>query len=234
MNKIFIVFFFFNINYVFSQEPIIEESNQIKVIYKLNNALLKDYKTEVFLYCNEESSQYVHYRSAKTEEVDGVRYTLGYVNIVDNFDYNTNIIEEQRTLEDGTVLFATWKNDIFWEITDEEKNIGEFKVRKAITPSIEGDVDNPLYSGNAIAWFCPDIPIPSGPGRYYGLPGLILELTFDLPMESYSFAGIETLSNTKLISLNKENLVEKEDVIFYEHKNQDKIKEIRKKNKKKK
>ena len=26
------------------------------------------------------------------------------------------------------------------------------------------------------AWFCPSIPVQDGPGLYYGLPGLILDL----------------------------------------------------------
>lgn len=27
-----------------------------------------------------------------------------------------------------------------------------------------------------VAWYCPEIPVPLGPTRYSGLPGLILEL----------------------------------------------------------
>lgn len=51
-----------------------------------------------------------------------------------------------------------------WKIGTEEKNIGNFKCKKAINEA--GDV----------AWYCPEIPVNDGPGAHYGLPGLILEL----------------------------------------------------------
>jgi len=30
-----------------------------------------------------------------------------------------------------------------------------------------------------IAWYTPQIPVPQGPGEYFGLPGLILEIQAD-------------------------------------------------------
>lgn len=131
---------------------------------------------EVHLYVNDNQSQFIfNQKSKKFNTEEGFTLTLADNYYVNNYNFQTQQVEENRILADKTVLYATWQNDIEWEITDEEKMIGEYKVRKAITKSIEIDPEDEYYNGNVIAWFTTDIPIPSGPGRYYGLPGLILE-----------------------------------------------------------
>jgi GLPGLI family protein len=67
---------------------------------------------------------------------------------------------------------------IKWEIINETKNIGEYNCRKAT-----GKFRGRSYT----AWFTEDIPIPSGPWKLYGLPGIILE-AFDSQMEFYAIA----------------------------------------------
>jgi GLPGLI family protein len=53
-----------------------------------------------------------------------------------------------------------------WEITDESKVVAEYKCLKAKT----------TFRGREwIVWFAPDIPVPFGPWKLHGLPGLILE-----------------------------------------------------------
>ncbi|OYQ43251.1 hypothetical protein CHU92_03595 [Flavobacterium cyanobacteriorum] len=55
-----------------------------------------------------------------------------------------------------------------WNITGETKDIAGFLCTKATTN----------YRGRVwTAWFAPDIPIPFGPWKLHGLPGLILEST---------------------------------------------------------
>ena len=53
-----------------------------------------------------------------------------------------------------------------WKITNEKKDIGKFKCKKATT-SFRGR--------NYIAWFTTEIGVPYGPWKLQGLPGLILE-----------------------------------------------------------
>lgn len=231
----YIIFLFFYSSVLIAQEPIITESDYVKVTYSLNQSISDKVKDQVYLYCGEKESQYIYKIPKKTYELENrMRFSNPYTNIVINYNNITDVIEEQRILEDGVPLYATWKNDIVWEITDEEGVLGGFRVRKAITDSFELEKDNPYYFGKAIAWFCPDIPISSGPGGYYGLPGLILELNYENQYQNYTFEDIKPVPDYQFEVLNKENLVEKEDVIYYEHKNQDKIKEIRKKHKKNK
>jgi len=58
-----------------------------------------------------------------------------------------------------------------WKFSDEGRTIGRYPVKKA----------NAVINGeNVTAWFTGEIPVKDGPGDYYGLPGLIVELnTFD-------------------------------------------------------
>ena len=54
-----------------------------------------------------------------------------------------------------------------WEITEEQKAIGEHQCQKATCK----------FGGRTYeVWFAPDIPISDGPWKFYGLPGLILEV----------------------------------------------------------
>lgn len=83
-----------------------------------------------------------------------------------------------------------------WELTDEVKTIGDYQAYKAIFTDIrertivslssspDGDKTEdemkPTVVSDTIkieAWYTPQIPVSQGPGNYWGLPGLILELS---------------------------------------------------------
>ena len=72
--------------------------------------------------------------------------------------------------------------DIPWDIAEETKMIGVYKVQKA-TAHFRGR--------DYTAWFTPQIPLPYGPWKLVGLPGLILE-AYDTDKEIYwYFKNIE-------------------------------------------
>jgi len=54
-----------------------------------------------------------------------------------------------------------------WKLTNEEKIINKYKVKKA-KAIINGE--------NITAWYSEEFPVHDGPEDYYGLPGLIIEL----------------------------------------------------------
>lgn len=83
-----------------------------------------------------------------------------------------------------------------WELTDETKKIGEYTVYKAIYTDIResrtlslssmSDGENSEESAEPqvsmdttqiTAWYTPQIPVSQGPDDYWGLPGLIMELS---------------------------------------------------------
>lgn len=56
--------------------------------------------------------------------------------------------------------------DIHWQIKDKYKTILGYKAQKAVG----------TFRGRTwTAWFCNDIPLPFGPGKLHGLPGVILQ-----------------------------------------------------------
>ena len=106
--------------------------------------------------------------------------------------------------EEGDVIYMNWKSDslifrqvlkhdpiivvepnlpkINWKTTRESKKIGIFVCFKAIAT---------FRGRNYQAWFTPDLPIPSGPWKLHGLPGLILEAQDSQAEYKYIFQSIE-------------------------------------------
>ena len=81
-----------------------------------------------------------------------------------------------------------------WVLTNETKNIGEYTCYKATytreqpvvrsfisvngdnDPDEDEDEEPEMEEITVTAWYTPQIPINTGPARYQGLPGLILEV----------------------------------------------------------
>jgi GLPGLI family protein len=85
-----------------------------------------------------------------------------------------------------SILYAA--KDKSWKIIDtNKKKIGKYNCIMATIKV--GKVEK-------VAWFTPDIPISTGPGIYFGLPGLVLEV---------SLLGKYTIYASK-ISLNDKNI----------------------------
>ena len=69
-------------------------------------------------------------------------------------------------LGQNAVLIKDEYNNLKWDITSETKTIAGYECTKATT-SFRGR--------DWIVWFSPEIPLPYGPWKLHGLPGLILE-----------------------------------------------------------
>ncbi|ROI10118.1 GLPGLI family protein [Chryseobacterium sp. H3056] len=73
-------------------------------------------------------------------------------------------------------IFIETEVDFTWKIRNEKKNIQGFTCNKATTTK---------YVRNFTAWFTTEIPIVDGPYKFFGLPGLILEVYDDA--QNYHF-----------------------------------------------
>ena len=100
-----------------------------------------------------------------------------------------------------------------WKISDEAKDILGYKTYLATTN----------YAGrNYIAYYTPEIPVQEGPYKFFGLPGLILEVFDDKKDHHFLAIGISKekkinvdnqLSRRKFIETSKKSLLKSEKII---------------------
>ena len=94
-----------------------------------------------------------------------------------------------------------------WNIEEERKQIAGYNAQKATTTFAGRDY---------IAWFTPEIPIPDGPYKFNGLPGLILEIRDTKDYYVFELIRFEELEEPRVIeflteeyiSTSKENFLE--------------------------
>ncbi len=79
---------------------------------------------------------------------------------------------------------------MIWNLIDEVKKIGDFECNKATT----------IFRGrNYTAWYYKDIPIPNGPWKLGGLPGLIIEVTEENNDMQISLRSVSFITEPKAI-----------------------------------
>ncbi len=79
---------------------------------------------------------------------------------------NENLIFGDITFDGKEKVYKDTLHVMNWEISEEKKLIDSFVCYRATTH---------FKGRNYTAWFCPAIPIPNGPWKLGGLPGLIIE-----------------------------------------------------------
>lgn len=104
-------------------------------------------------------------------------------------DYATNTLTVAERLKGETFIYGDTIANIDWQLTGEHKTIGSFNCQKAV-----GAFRGRTYD----AWFTPEIPLPYGPWKLSGLPGLILEATTQDGELSFLFEGITIPANEPL------------------------------------
>ncbi len=97
----------------------------------------------------------------------------GYVWRKNEMIYQRDFEKETKTeLEEmlgKTYLLQDSLYSFKWRILNEIKDINGYICMKAETT-------DPTKEQKIVAWFAQDIPVSAGPERFYGLPGLILEI----------------------------------------------------------
>ncbi|MFZ4931140.1 GLPGLI family protein [Chryseobacterium sp. Mn2064] len=88
---------------------------------------------------------------------------------------NSNDYQSYEYIGDVNFYKINEKAEQNWKISDSTKVLGGYSVQKAVTE----------FGGRSwVAWFSKDIPIPYGPYKFNGLPGLIMEL-YDTKKDYY-------------------------------------------------
>lgn len=88
-------------------------------------------------------------------------------------DTNENFALRYQNDYDFGKIIISHKRDHQWELLNETKIILDFVCYKALT-TYEEIINGETRKHQLIAWYCPEIPISSGPFGH-SLPGLILE-----------------------------------------------------------
>ncbi len=154
-----------------------------KAMYK-QISLWEDEKEATLLF-NENKSVYYYGRTADGSnlnnkvEKDETHYN---VEIGDNEgwtffkDIKTKEMLSRENIWTKYFIVKDTLRDMQWKITDEAKKIGNFNCQKALCTFRGRDYE---------AWFTTEIPISTGPWKFWGLPGLIVE-AYDVNRE-YKF-----------------------------------------------
>ena len=110
------------------------------------------------------------------EHANGNRTSVTVVTNKQGFRYYNDLQDQQFYSRDIGFSYVKEKTPkIDWKISSETKAIGPHQAYKAT-----GDFRGRTYT----AWFTTDIPLPYGPWKLQGLPGIILE-AYDTHKEIY-------------------------------------------------
>ena len=85
-------------------------------------------------------------------------------------DFEEETVIEKRDFLNRTFLIAGDMPSRPWQITTEQSEFLGYLCQKAVLKQDTTTVE---------AWFTPEIPVPAGPGRWSGLPGLVLLVNID-------------------------------------------------------
>ena len=129
---------------------------------------------------------------------------------------NTKTKEKIEQIETFDILYNVIKpyEEYQWEITSETKKIYGYQCYKAKTKkTMFNELRQSSSTFSPEAWFCPEIPSKFGPKGLDGLPGLVLEATFNGRI--YYFATkieFETKENINLARPSKFKFVSEEEL----------------------
>jgi len=169
----------------------ISQSNQkgVKIIYRLYYQPVEHDPTPIqglsyTLYANRQASLFVPNSSKDMLDVVARRAMSRagatdsmYVSLQDSM-----LIYKKSFFGKDYRVTKPWHH-IRWTLTSAQKDIGGYRCYRAIGLQEEtliakdstGRTIYPRKTAVIYAWFTPDIPLPFGPGEYFGLPGMILD-----------------------------------------------------------
>ncbi|SDX37235.1 GLPGLI family protein [Lutibacter oricola] len=163
-------------------------SQMNNVEYKLLFNKKESYFTELSKLESENDSKSL---SAKLSKLLGIEQGNYYISLP------KKELLHQKYLASDLFLIKTDYNTIKWELNNTIKNIGDYKCNKA-TATVEIETVNGKVGKKIIAWYCPKLNYPFGPGKYVGLPGVILELQYDKIIYSASKITLNKPEKTEI------------------------------------
>lgn len=81
-------------------------------------------------------------------------------------NFGSRNVLEATSLDDKSYIVTDTLHPFVWKLTDDTKTILGHVCKKAAATGKRGIA--------VVAWYAVDMPVPTGPDHFYGLPGLIL------------------------------------------------------------
>jgi len=135
----------------------------IKKVYKRfdNRTYTMDFNRNESIFMEEKKLE----SPGKNTMITGIRDRKLYKNIQEKtYLYKRPSMDEVYIISDSLPKYK-------WKVSNESKQIGKYLVVKAEA----SDPANPKKK--ITAWFTPEIPVQNGPKKYWGLPGLMMEVS---------------------------------------------------------
>ncbi|MBD0832960.1 GLPGLI family protein [Aestuariibaculum sediminum] len=163
-----------------------DPERQKRIVERMKNMLDKSYT----LMFNQTESMY---RQVENESSEGNRWR-GMMNSFNNGpkykNTKENLLVQDQEFFGKQFLIKDELPKLEWKMTNESKKIGDYICLKAtakrMMPNIgfesfrrnsEGEEPKEMKEVEVEAWYTLQLPVNMGPGDYWGLPGLILEIT---------------------------------------------------------
>jgi len=144
-----------------------KHSTDLAYLYEEDYKMIFD---KNFSYSEElvEGKRSTNLKNEKTERGVETKHIAGRDNLTSKFYYfNNKDLYFQDNYYDEILLVKEVAEQNIWKFIDERKELSGFLVHKATTK---------FRGRNYTAWYTPEIPLPYGPWKFNGLPGLILEV----------------------------------------------------------
>lgn len=144
--------------------------------------LKKQFEKTYLLTFNKEESLYKEDESLAPPSKGG---EMVFVSVLGGSGELYKSIKEQRYVKQTDLLGKEFLiqdslNTLGWQLQSDTKSIGTYTCFKAtLEREVESDYDSTKKTQIVTAWYTPQIPVSNGPEEFQGLPGLILEISYD-------------------------------------------------------
>jgi len=118
----------------------------------------------------------------RSPEMNNIRKYKSKISFIIEKDFEKNQLRFQNKAFMSIIQYTQKLPVLKWQLQDSVKSILGYPVQKAVLH----------YKGrDYTAWYTPEIPISDGPYKFWGLPGLILEIYDARKDYSFIIKGIE-------------------------------------------
>ena len=162
---------------------------------QIQEQLRKQFQKTYTLNFNKSESTYKQNQELSSPQIQGSGVQIQIMGSGGGTDILYKNVAEKRFVNKTEIsgkyfLIKDKLEDYGWETTSETKNIGNYTCYKATRKREETRTSFSMTDGEreekkekviieTIAWYTLQIPLSNGPGEFWGLPGLILEIQDD-------------------------------------------------------